>query len=411
MTGEKRGEIRKSNKLDRISYELRGPIADKASKMAREGIKILALNTGNPPAFGFRAPQAIIDAMTSSMLSAEAYSDSRGIPGAIEAIRKYEESKGIPNLAYEDIYTGNGVSEMISVAVQALIEDGDEILIPMPDYPLWTSVSRLSGAKVVHYVCDEQAEWNPDLDDIKKKVGPRTKAIVIINPNNPTGANYSKQVLLDILEVARENNLLVFSDEIYDRLVMDDLPHYSAAALAPDLPVITFNGLSKSHMIPGFRCGWMCLSGDKSSAKSYIEGVHMLASMRLCANVPAQSVIEAGLADPYNCKQYTVPGGRIYEQREAICKAIDEIPGLSVVRPKAAFYMFPKIDAEKFHITSDEKFVLDFLNEHHVLLTQGKGFNWPTPDHFRIVYLPEAAELTAMGQHLKSFLATYSQED
>ncbi|MDR3073034.1 MAG: pyridoxal phosphate-dependent aminotransferase [Clostridiales Family XIII bacterium] len=408
MTGV-HSEILKSNKLDRISYELRGPIADKAAKMMREGIDILALNTGNPPAFGFRAPQAVVDAIQSGTITAEGYSDSRGIPDAIEAIRKYEESKGIQGLQYEDIYTGNGVSEMISVAVQALIEDGDEILIPMPDYPLWTSVAILSGAKVVHYVCDEQAAWSPDIEDIKRKISPRTKAIVLINPNNPTGANYAKEILLDVLEVARRNGLLVFSDEIYDRLLMDDEVHYSAASLAPDIPMVTFNGLSKSHMIPGFRCGWMCMSGDKMRARNYMEGVHMLASMRLCANVLAQSVIKAGLADPYNCKQYLVPGGRIYEQRECICNAIQAIPGLSVVRPKAAFYMFPKLDTRKYKITSDVQFILDFLNEHHILMTQGKGFNWPEPNHFRIVYLPKVTELEVMGEKLKQFLATYQQ--
>ncbi|MDR1954014.1 MAG: pyridoxal phosphate-dependent aminotransferase [Clostridiales Family XIII bacterium] len=402
-------DIKKTSKLENVGYDIRGPVADEAAKMRAKGIAIISLNTGNPANFGFFAPQSIEDALIANIKSSEAYSDSRGIPAAIEAIRAYSTGKGIAGLSDEDIYTGNGVSELINISLQALLENGDEILIPTPDYPLWTSVATLCGGKVVHYICDEENEWLPDIADIRKKVSPRTKAIVLINPNNPTGALYSKDVLLDVLQIAREHNLIVFADEIYDRLVMDGEEHIAAASLAPDLFVVTFNGLSKSHMVAGFRCGWMCLSGDRKRAADYIEGIQMLASMRLCANVPAQSVICAALDDPYSAAPLLRPGGRIYEQRECIYNAIKEIPGLSSVKPKAAFYLFPKIDAEKYHIRDDEQFVLDFLHEHHVLMTHGKGFNWPRADHFRIVYLPAVPELMRIAERMRAFLRTYTQ--
>jgi alanine-synthesizing transaminase len=310
----------------------------------------------------------------------------------------------------DDVYTGNGVSELINITLQALIENGDEILLPSPDYPLWTSIVTLCGGKPVYYICDEDAEWQPDVSDIKSKVTDRTRAIVIINPNNPTGALYSKEVLLDIIEVARQNDLIIFSDEMYDRLVMDDAVHVSTASLADDVFVITFNGLSKSHMIAGFRCGWITISGDRVAARGYIEGIQMLASMRLCANVLSQSIIAAALKNPYSAAPLLAPGGRIYEQRECIYDLINNIPGLSAVKPKAAFYLFPKIDVARFNIHDDEKFVLDFLHEHKVLMTHGGGFNWAKPDHFRIVYLPEVSELRSIADRMRIFLSDYIQE-
>ncbi|MDR1027858.1 MAG: pyridoxal phosphate-dependent aminotransferase [Clostridiales Family XIII bacterium] len=402
-------EIKKTCKLENVGYDIRGPIAEEAARMRAEGIDIISLNTGNPANFGFYAPKAVEDALIANIKGSEAYSDSAGIPEAIEAIRAYSARKGILELSDRDIYTGNGVSELINIALQALIDNGDEILIPTPDYPLWSSVATLCGGKVIHYICDEANGWLPDTDDIKRKVGPRTKAIVIINPNNPTGALYPKDALLDILEIARRNKLVVFSDEIYDRLVMDGGKHFASAALAPDLFTVTFNGLSKSHMVAGFRCGWMCLSGDRARAADYIEGIRMLASMRLCANVPAQSIIRAALDDPWDAAPLLAPGGRIYEQRECIFNAVADIPGLSAVKPKAAFYLFPKIDVEKYHILDDERFVLDFLHEHHVLMTHGRGFNWPYADHFRIVYLPVAEELRRIAEKMRAFLRDYRQ--
>jgi alanine-synthesizing transaminase len=402
--------IQKTTKLEGVGYDIRGPVADEAARMTAEGIDIISLNTGNPARFGLFAPQFIEDAFIAGIRGSEGYSDSQGIPDAVDAICEYSKSKGIEGVTPADVYTGNGVSELISITLQALIDNGDEILIPTPDYPLWTSIAALCGGNVIHYTCDEGAGWLPDAADIRKKVTPRTKAIVIINPNNPTGALYPKENLLEILEIARQHELIVFADEIYDRLVMDGEKHYSCAALAPDLFTITFNGLSKSHMIAGFRCGWICMSGEKNHAADYIEGIHMLASMRLCANVPAQSVIRAALAEPFSALPLLQPGGRLYEQREFIWRAVNDIPGLSAVKPKAAFYLFPKIDKEKFRIADDEQFVLDFLHEHHVLLTHGRGFNWPDADHFRIVYLPELSELRTIADRLKTFLETYKQD-
>jgi alanine-synthesizing transaminase len=402
--------IRKTTKLDGVGYDIRGPVANEAARMTAEGVDIICLNTGNPARFGFYAPQSIEDAFVAGIRDSEGYSDSQGIPSAIDAVCEYSKFKGVRGVTPTDVYTGNGVSELISIALQALLDNGDEILIPTPDYPLWTSVAALCGGNVVHYACDEGADWLPDIADIRAKVTPRTKAIVIINPNNPTGALYPRENLLEILEIARQNELIVFADEIYDRLVMDGERHYSCAALAPDLFTVTFNGLSKSHMIAGFRCGWMTMAGEKKHAADYIEGVHMLASMRLCANVPAQSVIKAALAEPFSAAHLLAPGGRIYEQREFIWRAVNAIPGLSAVKPKAAFYLFPKIDAAKFSITDDEQFVLDFLHEHHVLLTHGRGFNWRGVDHFRIIYLPELAELKVITKRLELFLGTYKQK-
>jgi alanine-synthesizing transaminase len=402
-------EIRKTRKLDNVGYDIRGPVSDEAARMAREGIDIIALNTGNPSPFGFYAPEAVEAAMSENIRASEGYSDSYGIPEAIEAIRDYSARKGIPDVGYGDVFTGNGVSELISISLQALIDSGDEILVPTPDYPLWTSVVTLCGGAARGYICDEAADWAPDISDIRSKITPRTKAIVVINPNNPTGALYPKDNLLEIMDIAREHGLVVFSDEIYDRLVFDGAEHHSCAALAPDVFTVTLNGLSKSHMLAGFRCGWMVVSGEKKRAADYIEGIRMLASMRLCANVPSQSVIKTALSDAYSAAPLLQPGGRLYEQREFIYEAVNDIPGLSSTKPQAAFYLFPRMDTERFGVHDDELFVLDFLHEHHVLMTHGKGFNWPEPDHFRIVYLPPLDDLRSIADKLKVFLKTYRQ--
>jgi alanine-synthesizing transaminase len=403
-------EIMKTTKLDNVGYDIRGPVAEEAARMSREGIDIIALNTGNPPTFGFYAPESVERALCDNIKASEGYSDSYGIPEAIDAIRKYSESKGIEGLGCGDVFTGNGVSELISISLQALLDTGDEILVPTPDYPLWTSVATLCGGNVRGYICDEGADWMPDIADIRSKVTPRTKAIVIINPNNPTGALYSRDNIAEIMGVAREHGLVVFADEIYDRLVFDDAVHHSCAAVAPDVFTVTLNGLSKSHMLAGFRCGWMVISGDKERAADYIEGVRMLSSMRLCANVPSQSVIKVALDDAYSAAPLLRPGGRLYEQREFIYEAINDIPGLSSTRPQAAFYLFPRVDTKRFGIHDDERFVLDFLHEHHVLMTHGKGFNWPEPDHFRIVYLPPLNDLRSIADKMKRFFSDYRQE-
>ncbi len=399
----------KSTKLDEVCYDVRGPVLDAANDMIEQGIDVLKLNIGNPAPFGFRAPKEILHEMMQTLEDTQGYSDSHGIASAREAILEYTKTKQIPNVSLRDIYTGNGVSELINMVTQGLIDNGDEILVPSPDYPLWTGCVTLAGGKAVHYTCDEQSDWYPDIEDMRRKITDKTKAIVIINPNNPTGAVYPREVLEQIANLAREHELILFSDEIYDRLTLDGIEHTSIAALAPDLFCITLNGLSKSHMIAGFRCGWMVLSGAKDRAKGYIEGLDMLSNMRLCSNVPAQSVIQTALKHAKNAQDHLQPGGRIYEQREYIYRAINDIPGLSAVKPKAAFYIFPRIDTKKFHIMDDEQFVLDFLREKHVLFTHGRGFNWGQPDHFRIVYLPELCQLRQATEKLSDFLANYRQ--
>ena len=401
--------IKKSTKLDYIGYDIRGPVADLAGQMEREGIKILKLNTGNPAPFGFDAPDAMIEKLIADIRPSQAYSDSKGIFEARAAIAAYCAKKGMEGVTPEDVYTGNGVSELISMSVQALLNPGDEVLVPAPDYPLWTASITLCGGKAVYYTCDESSDWNPDMDDMRRKITPRTRAIVVINPNNPTGALYPKEILLQIADLARAHNLILFSDEIYDRLVMDGHVHHAMAAIAPDVLTITFNGLSKSHLVAGFRAGWISLSGYKEGAKDYVEGLNMLASMRLCSNVLAQSVIAPALADSESAFALTRPGGRILEQRDYITREISQIPGLSVVKPKAAFYLFPKIDVQRFRIHDDERFVVDFLREKQILLTHGGGFHWPQPDHFRIVYLPEVQVLKQLAESMADFLAGYRQ--
>ena len=399
----------KSSKLDNVLYDVRGPVVDEANRMEEMGTHILKLNIGNPAPFGFRTPDEVVYDMARQLPECEGYSNSKGLYSARKAIMQYAQNKLIPNVGIEDIYTGNGVSELINLCMQALLNDGDEILIPSPDYPLWTACATLSGGKPVHYICDEQSDWFPDMDGIRSKISCKTKAIVIINPNNPTGALYPREVLQEIVDIAREHQLMIFSDEIYDRLVMDGLEHVSIASMCPDLFCVTFSGLSKSHMIAGYRAGWMILSGNLRCAKGYIEGINMLSNMRLCSNVPAQSIIQTALGGHQSVKGYVVPGGRIYEQREYVYQRLNAIDGVSAVKPKAAFYIFPKIDTAKFNITDDEQFALDLLREQKLLVVQGSGFNWHEPDHFRVVYLPRIEVLKEAMDKLEAFLATYQQ--
>ena len=399
----------KSSKLDTVSYDIRGPVMDEAKKMEAMGMKILKLNVGNPAPFRFNAPDEMIRDMIYNLRDTEGYSDSKGLFPARKAVMQYCQIKGIPNVDVEDVYTGNGVSELVSMCMHGLLNYGDEILLPAPDYPLWTASVTLAGGTPVYYACDEQAEWNPDIDDIKSKITPRTKGIVVINPNNPTGALYPKALLEEIVEVARQNDLIIFADEIYDRLVMDGHEHVAIGSLCPDLFCVNLNGLSKSHRVAGWRIGWMALSGDKSRAKGYIEGLNMLASMRLCSNVPGQSMIQTAIGGIQTSDKMVSPGGRVYEQRNYIYEALNSIPGISAVKPKAAFYIFPKIDAKKFNITDDEKFALDLLREKRILVTHGKGFHWEEPDHFRIVFLPEIDQLELACSGIRDFLGSYHQ--
>lgn len=402
-------EFKKSTKLDNVLYDVRGPVVDEAARMEENGTHVLKLNIGNPAPFGFRTPDEVVYDMQRQLTECEGYSVAKGLFSARKAIMQYAQLKNIPNVSIEDIYTGNGVSELINLSMSALLDNGDEVLVPAPDYPLWTACVTLAGGKAVHYICDEQAEWYPDIDDIRKKISDRTKAIVIINPNNPTGALYPREVLQQIVNIAREHQLIIFSDEIYDRLVMVDEEHVSIASLAPDLFCVTFSGLSKSHMIAGFRIGWMVLSGNKNIARDYMTGLNMLSNMRLCSNVPAQSVVQTALGGYQSVNNYIVPGGRLYEQREYIYKALNDIPGISAVKPKAAFYIFPKIDTKKFNILNDEKFALDLLRDKKILIIHGGGFNWEKPDHFRVVYLPRIEVLEDAVNKLGDFLTYYKQ--
>lgn len=403
-------QFKKSAKLENVLYDVRGPVVDEANRMEEDGMSILKLNIGNPATFGFRTPDEVVLDMAAQLTKCEGYSASKGLFSARKAIMQYSQVKDLPNVTMNDIYTGNGVSELINLSMSALLDDGDEILIPSPDYPLWTACATLAGGKVVHYLCDEQADWYPDLDDIRSKITPATKAIVIINPNNPTGALYPREVLQEIVDIAREHQLIIFSDEIYDRLVMEgEDEHVSIASLAPDLFCVTFSGLSKSHMIAGYRIGWMVLSGNKRIARDYILGINMLSNMRLCSNVPAQSIVQTALWGHQSVRDYVQPGGRVYEQREYVYNALKDIPGISVVKPKAAFYIFPKLDRERFNITDDQQFALDLLQDKKVLIVQGTGFNWSEPDHFRIVYLPRIETLKEAVDKLADFLSYYRQ--
>ena len=401
--------IEKSSRLDNVRYEIRGPVLDEANRMIADGAKVLKLNIGNPAPFGFTTPEEIIRDMQMNLHDCEGYSDSKGIFSARKAIMQYCQLKKIPNVDVNDIYTGNGCSEMITLSLQAMLNHGDEILVPAPDYPLWTASVSLAGGTPVHYMCDEKSNWFPDLEDMERKITPKTKGIVVINPNNPTGVLYPKEVLEGIADIARRHDLVLFADEIYDRLVFDGKKHIALASVAPDLFCVNINGLSKSHRMAGFRCGWMCFSGPKQNAKSYIQGVNLLSSMRLCSNVPAQSIIQTALGGIQSADELLLPGGRLFEQREVIYNELSAIDGISVVKPDAAFYIFPKIDTQKIHINNDEKVARALLKKKSVLISHGTGFNMPEPGYFRIVYLPDKEILHEACVRLGSFLQTYSQ--
>ncbi len=402
-------EILRSDKLANVHSDIRGPVFVEAMRMRKEGIDVLRLNTGNPATFDFKMPDSVRNALMNNADKAVAYCDLKGMPDAREAICNYHKGKGIEGITPDDVFIGNGVSELVTMALTALLNYGDEILVPAPDYSLWTNSIWIAGAKPVHYICDEQSAWYPDIKDIRSKITPKTKAIVIINPNNPTGALYPKEVLEELVAVAREHQLVIFSDEIYDRLVMDDLQHISTATLAPDLLVCTMNGLSKSHIICGFRCGWMVVSGAKENAKDFIAGLVQLSAMRLCANALMQLVIPAALADPDSTREMIVPGGRLYEQREATCRELEKIEGISFVKNSAAFYLFPKLDVKKFNITDDQQFAMDYLHSKNVMIIPGRGFSWDKPDHFRIVMLPEPEKIAKAMRDLGDFLKDYRQ--
>jgi len=399
--------ILKSLKLNDVCYDIRGPVLELAQRMEEEGHKIIKLNIGNVGVFGFDPPEEIQLDMIRNLSNASAYSDSKGIFAARKAIMQYCQEKGIQGVALDDVYTGNGVSELIVLSMNALLNDGDEVLVPAPDYPLWTAAVSLSSGTPVHYICDESKDWAPDLNDLRKKITPRTKAIVVINPNNPTGAIYSKEVLLEMTKIAREHDLILFSDEIYDKMLYDEEKHISLAALSTDVVTITFNGLSKNYRSCGYRAGWMVVSGDKEMVRDYIEGLNMLSSMRLCANVPGQYAIQTALGGYQSINDLVAEGGRLARQRDLAWKLITDIPGVTCVKPKSALYLFPKLDPEMYPIEDDQQFVAEFLKEEKVLLVQGSGFNWGKPDHFRVVFLPHEDVLKEAIGRLARFLERY----
>ena len=399
-----------ADRMAHVHSDIRGELYRQAIAMQERGIEVMKLNTGNPAAFGFPLPESIRSALEGNIDKAVAYCDFQGMPEAREAIARYAESKGIQGANAGDVFVGNGVSEVVNFALLPLLNPGDEVLVPMPNYSLWSNTVYLSGGTPVFYRCDEASGWNPDVSDLRSKVTAKTRALVIINPNNPTGALYSTDVLNAMLDVAREHDLMVFSDEIYDRLVMDGQTHISTAALAPDLTVVTMNGLSKSHCLCGYRCGWMVISGPRQKTEEYRRGLVELTSMRLCANALAQLVIPAAIADMQTPLSMVSPGGRIYEQRKATLDVLKDVEGLSFVKNSAAFYLFPKLDAKKFNITNDKVFARDLLQATNILVVPGSGFDWPDPDHFRIVMLPEAEELRSAMQRLGKFLETYQQQ-
>jgi len=399
--------IQRSTRLDAVHYELCGPIYEKAKELELEGHRITKLNIGNPAPFGFDAPEEVIQTLVANLRLAQGYSDHKGILPAREAIKSYYTAKGIHGIHTDDISIGNGVSELVLHAVQGLVNEGDEVLVPSPDYPLWTAAVRFSGGKAVHYLCDEASDWNPDLADIRSKITSRTKAIVIINPNNPTGAVYAPALLQELVQLAAAHNLVVFSDEIYDKILYDEVEYRSTATFSDEVLTVTFSGLSKNYLAAGFRAGWMLVSGNKAKAKSYIDGLNTMASLRVCSNVPAQYAIPAALEGYQHMYDLVLPTGRLRQQRDICYEKLVAIPGISCVKPKGAFYLFPKIDVKKYRIEDDQAFVLDFLREQHVLLVQGSGFNWQQPDHFRIVYLPEVGELSRTMDKLALFLQHY----
>ncbi|WP_460800541.1 pyridoxal phosphate-dependent aminotransferase [Microbacterium sp. GXF6406] len=399
-----------SSKLKNVLYEIRGKALVEAARLESDGHTVLKLNTGNPAIFGFEAPHQIVHDMLAALPTAHGYSDSKGIISARRAVvSRYEQIDGFPHFGPDDVYLGNGVSELITMTMQALLDEGDEVLIPAPDYPLWTAMTSLAGGTPVHYLCDEENEWAPDLEDIRSKITPQTKAIVIINPNNPTGAVYSREVLTGLVQIARENQLLILSDEIYDRILFDDAVHIPTATLAPDLLCLTFNGLSKTYRVAGFRSGWVVVTGPQRHAKGFLEGLTLLASTRLCPNVPAQHAVQAALGGVQSINGLIAPTGRLHEQRDIAWNGLDSIPGVSCVKPQGALYAFPRLDPEVHEIHDDERFVYDLLVSERILLVQGTGFNWPTPDHFRVVTLPEPRVLSEAIERLGNFLSSYRQ--
>ncbi len=400
-------EIMQSQKLANVLYDIRGPVLDEAKRLESQGHRIIKLNIGNPQPFGFETPPEILVEVVRNLPTSQGYSDSQGILSARTAVVQNYQSRGIDVTDVDDVWLGNGVSELIQIALNALLDEGDEVLIPAPDYPLWTAATSLSGGTPVHYLCDETNGWMPMIEDMRAKITDRTKAIVVINPNNPTGAVYSTEILREIADLAAERGLIVMADEIYDKILYDDAEHTTFAAIAPDVFTLTFNGLSKAYRLAGFRAAWMLMTGPREHATSYIEGITMLTNMRLCANVPAQHAIQTALGGRQSIRDLVLPGGRLLEQRDAAIKALEKIKGVSCVKPKGALYVFPKLDPSVYPISDDRKFVLDFLRAEHVLVVQGTGFNWPTTDHLRIVTLPYAKDLTEAIGRLGNFLANY----
>ncbi|WP_287880793.1 pyridoxal phosphate-dependent aminotransferase [Aquitalea sp.] len=401
--------VHKSQKLANVCYDIRGPVLEHAKKMEDEGHRIIKLNIGNPAPFGFFAPDEIIEDVIVNLPSASGYSDSKGLFAARKSIMHYAQEKQLPNVSMDDIIIGNGVSELIVMAMQALLDNGDEVLVPAPDYPLWTAAVSLAGGKALHYVCDEEQGWFPSIDDIRAKITPNTRAIVVINPNNPTGAVYPPALLQQIVDLARQHQLIIYADEIYDKVLYDEVKHTSIASLAPDLLVVTFNGLSKNYRACGYRAGWMILCGEKKHARDYIEGLNMLASMRLCANVPAQFAIQTALGGYQSIDDLVAPSGRLARQRDLAHKLLTDIPGVTCVKPQGALYLFPRLDPKIYPISDDQQFILELLQEEKVLLVQGSGFNWIAPDHFRVVFLPNSDDLIEAIGRIARFLARYRQ--
>jgi alanine-synthesizing transaminase len=400
-------KVTQSSKLADVCYDIRGPVLDAARQLEEEGRRILKLNIGNPAPFGFEAPDEIIANVVRNLPLSEGYSDSQGVLSARTAIVQHYQEQGFADVSVEHVWLGNGVSELISFALQALLDDGDEVLIPAPDYPLWTAATSLCGGRAVHYMCDESADWLPDIDDLAAKISPRTKAIVVINPNNPTGAVYPRWVLESIAELARKHGLVVMTDEIYEKILYDGAEHVPFASVAPDLFTLTFNGLSKAYRLAGFRSAWLLVTGPRRAAGSYLEGLAILANMRLCPNVPGQHAIQTALGGRQSINDLVLPGGRLREQRDAAMAALKQIPGVTCVQPRGALYVFPRLDPEIYPIEDDQQFVLDLLRDQHVLVVQGSGFNWPQPDHLRIVTLPRADDLTEAIGRIGLFLAAY----
>lgn len=401
--------IRKSNKLDNVCYDIRGPVLKAADQLEAEGHNVLKLNIGNPAPWGFNAPEEILRDVIRNVPQSQGYCDSKGLYSARKAVMQYCQQIQITNVDVDDIYIGNGVSELVAMSMQALINDGDEVLIPSPDFPLWSAAVNLCGGKAIHYLCDEDNDWQPDLADLRSKITPHTKAMVVINPNNPTGAVYQREMLEQLVAIGREFDLVMFADEIYDKILFDDEQYIPLASLAEDLLMLTFSGLSKSYRVAGFRSGWMVVSGARERAQDYIEGLNILASTRLCANVPTQHAIQTALGGHQSIFDLTAPGGRLYEQRNVAWQMLNEIDGISCVKPKGALYLFPKIDMAKFNIQDDEQFMLDLLVQEKVLMVQGSGFNWPKADHFRVVFLPHVEQLKEALTRLKTFLGDYRQ--